>query len=139
MCREWWIPPVTLKNVHLDRDQRAEARRIATELAAIARSGRVLPGSSSERRTRCGRPNCACHSDPPRLHGPYWHWARKVAAKTVGRWLGADQADEYQGWVDNDRRIRELLAELEAIGAAVVESDPRTARGNRNRSERSGR
>jgi hypothetical protein len=34
----------------------------------IARSGRVLPGSISERRTRCGRANCACHGDLPRLH-----------------------------------------------------------------------
>lgn len=119
------------ETVHLDRNQRAEAREIASELAAIARSGRVLPGSIAERRTRCGRANCACHADPPRLHGPYWHWTRKVAAKTVGRWLSRDQADDYQAWVDNHRRIRELLARLEAIGVAVVDSDPRTARGNR--------
>jgi hypothetical protein len=131
--------PCHTANVHLDRDQRAEVRRIASELASIARSGRVLPGSIAERRTRCGRPNCACHADPPRLHGPYWHWTRKVAAKTVGRWLSADQADDYKAWVDNDRRVRELLARLEAIGVAVVESDPRTARGSRNPPRQSGR
>jgi hypothetical protein len=28
----------------------------------------VLPGSITERRTRCGRRNCGCHADPPRLH-----------------------------------------------------------------------
>jgi hypothetical protein len=125
--------PCHTANVALDRDQRAETRAIASELAAIARSGRVLPGSIAERRTRCGRANCACHADPQRLHGPYWHWTRKVAAKTVGRWLRADQAEDYRAWIDNDRRIRELLARLEAIGVAVVESDSRTARGSRNR------
>lgn len=73
--------PCQTRNVHLDPEQKAEARAIASELAAIARSGRVLPGSITKRRTRCGRANCACRADPPRLHGPYWHWTRKVAAR----------------------------------------------------------
>ena len=51
----------------------------------------VLPGSITERRTRCGRRNCGCHADPPRLHGPYWQWTRKIAAKTICRWLSNDQ------------------------------------------------
>lgn len=113
--------------------QMSAPARSARSGVGWARSGRVLPGSIAERRTRCGRPNCACHADPPRLHGPYWHWTRKVAAKTVGRWLSEDQADDFHGWVDNDRRIRELLAELETIGVAVVEADPRTARGSHDR------
>ena len=103
----------------------AEAEKIAAELAAIARSGMVLPGSITERRTRCGRRNCACHADPPRLHGPYHQWTRKIAAKTVGRWLTADQHRDYQAWIDNDRRLRELLDRLEALGTAAFEADPR--------------
>lgn len=114
--------------MRLDPEKRAEARQIASELAAIARTGMVLPGSMVERRTRCGRPNCACHADPPRRHGPYWQWTRKVAARTVGRWLSADQQRDYQPWVANDRRIRELVSRLEAIGVAALEADPRTAR-----------
>jgi len=112
----------------VDAHQRAEAAQIAKELAEIARSGRVLPGSIGERRTRCGRDNCACHGDPPKLHGPYWHWTRKVAAKTVGRWLSGDQAGEYRVWIDNDRRLRELVARLEALGVAALEADERTSR-----------
>lgn len=109
-------------------DERAEIRRIAKELAALASSGEVLPGSIAERLTRCGRANCACHGDPPRRHGPYWHWTRKVANKTVGRWMNAEQAENYLPWVDNDRRIRELVARIEAIGIATVEADPRFQR-----------
>ena len=106
----------------------AQAREIATELAKIARTGMVLPGSITERRTRCGHPSCRCHSDPPRLHGPYWQWTRKVAAKTVGRWLSADQHHDYQTWIGNDRRLRELLSQLEALGIAALETDPRSQR-----------
>ena len=121
-------PPCEAVEVDPDATRRAELAEIANELAVIARSGKVLPGSIGERRTRCGRPNCACHKDPPRLHGPYYQWTRKVAAKTVGRWLSAEQAGEYQPYVDNDRRMRELLGRLEAIGLAALEADPRTRR-----------
>jgi hypothetical protein len=106
----------------------AEAEKIAAELAAIAATGMILPGSITERRTRCGRRNCACHADPPRLHGPYWQWTRKIAAKTTGRWLTPDQHHDYQAWIDNDRRLRELLARLEALGTAAVDADPRWKR-----------
>jgi hypothetical protein len=114
--------------VRLEPEHRAEARRIATELAAIARSGLVLPGSIAERHTRCGRSNCACHADPPRRHGPYFQWTRKLANKTVGRYLSAEQRDDYQVWVDNDRRLRELLGRLEALGTQAMESDARSPR-----------
>jgi hypothetical protein len=29
-------------------------------------------------------------ADPPRLHGPYWQWTRKVAARTICRWLSPE-------------------------------------------------
>ena len=112
--------------VRPDAEHRAQAQRIAAELAAIARTGQLLPGSMASRLTRCGHPNCRCRDDPPQRHGPYWQWTRKVAAKTVGRWLSQEQADDYQPWVENARRARELLAELEALGAATVDADPRT-------------
>ncbi len=70
------------ETVRVAPSHQAEATKIAAELAAIAATGMVLPGSITQRRTRCGRPNCGCHADPPRLHGPYWQWTRKVAAKT---------------------------------------------------------
>ncbi len=68
---------------------------------------------------------CACHADPPRLHGPYWQWTRKIAARTICRWLSPGQQHDYQAWIDNDRRLRDLLAQLEAPGAAALEADPR--------------
>jgi hypothetical protein len=116
----------------------AEAAKIAAELAAIARSGMVLPGSITERRTRCGRRNCGCHADPPRLHGPYWQWTRKVAAKTICRWLNAEQHDDYQAWIANDRRLHELVARLETLGAAALDADPRWQRQRRSTADRAG-
>jgi hypothetical protein len=67
-------------------------------------------------------------ADPPRLHGPYWSWTRKVANKTVTRYLSDEQWADYQSWFDNARRLRALVAELEAVCLQVVEADPRSAR-----------
>ena len=117
--------PCHPESVRVAAAHQAEAKKIAAELAAIAATGMILPGTITERRTRCGRSNCACHADPPRLHGPYWQWTRKIAAKTACRWLSADQQRDYAPWIDNDRRLRELLGRLEALGTAALEADPR--------------
>jgi hypothetical protein len=108
--------------VTLNPDEHAEARQIANELATLARTGNVLPGSIQQRHMRCGRAGCRCHADPPRLHGPYWHWTRKVKNKTVSRWLNKQQAEQYRAWIENDRRIRELVSRLEQIGIAHLDA-----------------
>jgi hypothetical protein len=116
-----------LKGVRMDQAHASEARRIGAEMAAIAKAG-VLPGSIVERRTHCGKPNCACNADQPKLHGPYYQWTRKVAAKTVGRWMPKEVSDDYRQWVDNAHRLRELVAALEALGVGAFEADPRLSR-----------
>ncbi len=64
----------------------------------------------------------------PDGRGLYWQWTRKIAAKTICRWLSPEQQHDYQAWIDNDRRLRDLLARLEALGAAALEADPRWKR-----------
>ena len=93
-------------------------RELATEIAAI---GFVLPGSVNVVSRRCGKPNCRCRADPPKLHGPYVTWTRKVAGKTVTRRLSAEQLERYRPWFENKRRLRELIAELEALSAGTAE------------------
>jgi hypothetical protein len=117
--------PCHPETVRAAASHQAQARQIADELAAVAATGMVLPGSISQRRTRCGRDGCACRAGPPRLHGPYWQWTRKIAARTVCRWLSPAQREDYQAWIGNDRRLRDPLTRLEALGTAAPEADPR--------------
>jgi len=102
--------------------QRAQAAAIA---AAIAEIGFALPGTLTDRPMRCGHATCRCHADPPALHGPYHQWTRKVAGTTVTRFLSDDQLADYSDWFDNQRRLRQLLHQLEALSLAIVEADPR--------------
>lgn len=86
-------------------------KRVAAELGGI---DYALPGTLGRRFMRCGKANCRCKADPPLLHGPYMHWTRTVAGKTVTRSLTTAQADRYGPWFDNARRLRELIADLES-------------------------
>jgi len=100
----------------LDRYER-RYRALANELANI---GYIAQGSLAPRFTRCGKPSCACRADPPKLHGPYWHWSAKVNGKTVNRRLNAREAELYTAWIDNDRRARQLLAQMRAVAAEAT-------------------
>src|SRR5437899_3034657 len=92
-----------------------------THLAqAMADIDAILPGSIVIRRTRCGKRECACRADPPALHGPYIQWTRTVHGKTVTRLLTEDQLARYQPWFDNARRLKHLIAKLEAASLAAA-------------------
>lgn len=106
-----------------DADLReAEHRRLAEELAEIAAGGFVLPGSFVERFTRCGKPTCRCHGDPPQLHGPYQQWSYKRGGQSVTRLLDPEQLERYRPWLEAGKRLHELLREMEALGVAEAES-----------------
>jgi hypothetical protein len=100
--------------------QHAARDRIAAELA---RAGYALPGTLTVRSCACGKPNCRCHADPPRLHGPYAEWTRKIAGKTITRRLTPAELAEYQPLFDNAKKLRTLLAELQDLTLEIIEAD----------------
>jgi len=93
-------------------------RDLARQLADI---GYITSGSVAQRFNRCGKPNCACHADPPRLHGPYWHWTAKVNGKTVNRRLSPREAELYTDWISNDRRVHALLTQMRDIASKATD------------------
>ena len=99
--------------------QRAARDRIAAELA---QAGFALPGTLTVRSYACGKPGCRCHADPPRLHGPYAEWTRKIGGKTVTRRLTPRELDEYQPLFDNAKKLRALLSELQDLTLEIAEA-----------------
>ena len=114
-----------MENVSPTSRQPDRAAGIAAELASL---GLALPGTLIQRHVRCGKPGCRCHAGPPVLHGPYWQWTRKTGGKTITRLVSDDQLDDYRQWLDNHRRLRALVAELEALTLAIADDDPRANR-----------
>jgi hypothetical protein len=109
-------------------DQLDDLQRQYRELARqVADIGFIAAGTITHRHTRCGKPGCGCQADPPRLHGPYYQWTRKINGKTVTRRLTEHQARRYQEWITNDRRLRALIAQMRQIaaqGAELLTNDP---------------
>jgi hypothetical protein len=93
-------------------------QRLQTQLAEV---GFALPGTINVVMNRCGKPNCACHHDPPKLHGPYITWTRKVSGKTITRRLTPEQLERYKPWFENDRRLRQLTKDLETLSLQAAE------------------
>jgi hypothetical protein len=93
-------------------------RELARQLADI---GYIASGSVAPRFNRCGKATCACHGDPPRLHGPYRQWTAKVNGKTVNRRLSEREAQLYNEWIANDRRARALLAQMREVAAKATD------------------
>jgi len=110
-----------MDNVSPTTSQHDRAAAIGAELASL---GLALPGTLIQRHVRCGRANCRCHADPPVLHGPYWQWTRKAAGKTITRLVPDEQLDDYRQWLDNHRKLRALVAELEALTLAIADASP---------------
>jgi hypothetical protein len=94
-------------------------RALLVELAGI---GLVLRGSITRRFTRCGNPTCRCKADAPMLHGPYYHWTRKVAGKTVTATLTHEQATRCAEWIGNMRRLDQIVEKLQEVGLRATTS-----------------
>jgi hypothetical protein len=117
------------------------ARQLARLRARLFETARQLPdlgfllkGTLLQRYKRCSSAGCACHDDPPRLHGPYWQWTAKVRGKTLTRVLSEHQVERYRQWMDNGRRFEEIARELfelsiqadELLRGLEREADPPT-------------
>ena len=101
----------------VERDTEARAARLAEQIAEL---GLVLAGSITERRARCGNARCRCQRDVKAWHGPYFVWTRKLDGKTVSKNLSPEQAATYRPWLERARRLHELVAELEQLGAEAM-------------------
>jgi len=93
-------------------------RELAQQLAEI---GLISSGTVTRRYTYCATPRCKCKGDPPQPHGPYYQWTRKVNGKTVTRRLSAAEAKLYKEWIDNDRKMRRLIAQMRQVATKAGE------------------
>jgi hypothetical protein len=105
----------------MPHDPPAPEPRMRELQAQLAEIDFILPGTINIAMNRCGKPSCACHADPPRLHGPYITWTRKVHGKTVTRRLTPEQLERYRPWFENNRRLRQLIGELEHLSLQTAE------------------
>jgi hypothetical protein len=96
---------------------REDYRHLTASLAGV---GLIWPGSLQRRRLTCGKPQCGCHQDPERRHGPYWYWTSKKEGKTISRKLSEPEAEIIQPWINNRRQIELTLRQMEQISRQML-------------------
>ena len=109
-------PSTRKRTAPVDSSLHLLQKRHRTLLPEVADIGLVLRGSIALRLVRCGQPTCRCKADPPRLHGPYYLWTRKVAGKTVTAQLTSEQAALCQDWNRNMKQLDRIVRQMQAIG-----------------------
>jgi hypothetical protein len=88
---------------------------------ALSRVGYFRHGTLLERFMSCGKSGCACQASPPRLHGPYYQWTRKVDGKTVTVRLTRKQADLLAIWISNGRELDGIIAQMERLSLLATD------------------
>jgi hypothetical protein len=97
------------------------AKRRAAIVAEMAKLGPVVPGTISQRSTRCAGAGCRCRAEPPVLHGPYPTWTHQRDGRQVTTTLSAEEAARLEPAIAANRRLHELVKELEALSVADFE------------------
>ncbi len=86
----------------------------------LADIGFICVGTVLEVYEPCGKKGCRCHADPPRLHGPYYRWTRKVAGKTVSVRLSPQKAPVYLKCVANRRALQSILDQMTDVSMQAI-------------------
>lgn len=81
----------------------------------------VLPGSVSTATSQCGKPNCACKGQPPRLHGAYYRWTGFIGGKRTTKTISRQTALECKRRIQN---FRKLQREIERLVRASLDDAP---------------
>jgi len=77
-------------------------------------------GTVLKRMMKCGQPQCACHRDPSRRHGPYFEWTYKANGKTVNVKLSPQAAPLYLAATRQHRKLKAILARMERLSRTAL-------------------
>lgn len=88
-----------------------------------------VKGTVLKRMMKCGRPQCACHQDPSKRHGPYFEWTYKANGKTVNVKLSAEAAPLYKAATRQQRKLKAVLSKLERLSRTALAGLAKLAEG----------
>ena len=87
----------------------------------LGQVGYICNGTVMSTYRKCGKPNCNCNDDPKMEHGPYHIWTRKEKGKTVTRSLTKKQANLCSEYMQNFKKMENIIEEMKRISAQIIE------------------
>ena len=92
---------------------RSQAQRFAALKREILHLDYFCKGTVLKRMMKCGNPQCPCHRDPSKRHGPYWECTYKVQNKTINLKLYPETMPLYRAAIRQHRKLKSLLGRME--------------------------
>ena len=91
----------------------------------------VLRGSLVRIAKHCGRPGCHCQTGEKHVG---WYLTRPVKGKTQTTYVPLEILEEVQGWTQEYRRLKRLVAEISELNRALIRAyvTERKRRGTRS-------
>ena len=83
----------------------------------LAQLGPVMAGSLVQIAKHCGRAGCHCHKGEKHMG---WYLTRSVKGKTQTTYVPLEILEEVQGWIQECRRLKELIAEISELNRALI-------------------
>lgn len=105
----------------MGRARQSDAVRYEALKRQVAGVPPIRRGSLVSRFMPCGKLGCRCQASPPRLHGPYYQWTRKVQGRTVTVRVTRAQASLLRQWIDNGRRLDRLVRQMEKVSLRLTD------------------
>ncbi len=94
----------------------------------IAALGPIFTGTITRRMKLCGKPRCACHTDPDARHGPYLEWSRREGGRFVSTSVTPESAETLVRGITEHRKLDDLIAAWEQASLATLPVSTATAR-----------
>lgn len=98
----------------------ASAQRFRQAQQELLRLDYFFKGTVLKRMMKCGQPQCACHRDPSKRHGPYFEWTYKANGKTVNVKLSPQAAPLYQAATKQHRKLKAILVRMERLSRTAL-------------------
>lgn len=99
-------------------DQPTQIRRMLdARRARLSPKSPTLAGTLSRIAKRCGQPSCRCNRGQPHTA---WQLTYKVQQKTRTVYIPLALVDQVQAWVQEHKRIKNLLDEIHQLTVALI-------------------
>lgn len=71
--------------------------------------GKILNGTISTARSRCGKRICACKSKKPKLHGTYYRWTGVIDGRRTTKTISPEAANECKVRINNYKKLKKQI------------------------------
>ncbi|OVE82706.1 hypothetical protein BVY04_00245 [bacterium M21] len=109
--------------------------QINTRLRQLGECSVSISGSFVRTSRKCGQKNCQCATPEGRKH-PSCVLTSKVKGKTKAIYVPVDLAEEVEGWVNERKRIKRLLQEIDELAEELIRQHARTKQAVRKNKKR---